>query len=44
VLKIGRNVARGMEYLHSMGIVHRDLKPSNFLLDNDGAVKVKPRA
>jgi len=40
VLKIGRDVARGMEYLHSMGIVHRDLKPSNFLLDNDGAVKV----
>jgi serine/threonine protein kinase len=41
VIKIGIDVARGMDYLHRSGIVHRDLKASNLLMDEYGVVKVK---
>jgi len=40
VIKVGLDVARGMDYLHKMGIVHRDLKASNLLLDEHNVVKV----
>ncbi|KAG0492353.1 hypothetical protein HPP92_005751 [Vanilla planifolia] len=42
-LNIGLDVARGMEYLHSMtheSFIHRDLKSSNILLDDDYRAKV----
>ncbi|KAH7684870.1 Non-specific serine/threonine protein kinase protein [Dioscorea alata] len=42
-LVIALDVARGMEYLHSMAqgsFIHRDLKPSNILLDKDMRAKV----
>ncbi|KMT12610.1 hypothetical protein BVRB_5g098490 [Beta vulgaris subsp. vulgaris] len=42
-LTIALDVARGMEYLHSLAhqsFVHRDLKPSNILLDDDFKAKV----
>ena len=37
------DVARGMEYLHSLALqifIHRDLKPSNILLGDDMRAKV----
>ena len=33
LVKIARDAARGMAYLHTQGIVHKDLKPANMLLD-----------
>ncbi|CAN1251854.1 Receptor-like kinase TMK3 [Linum perenne] len=42
-LSIALDVARGMEYLHSMAretFIHRDLKPSNILLGEDFRAKV----
>ena len=37
-LKIAKEIAQGMEYLHHhcfVKVIHCDLKPSNVLLDND---------
>ncbi|KAA8544341.1 hypothetical protein F0562_022391 [Nyssa sinensis] len=42
-LNIALDVARGMEYLHSLAhrsFIHRDLKSSNILLDDDFRAKV----
>lgn len=42
-LNIGLDVARGMEYLHSLtqeSFIHRDLKSSNILLDDEYRAKV----
>ncbi|KAG6488988.1 receptor-like kinase TMK4 [Zingiber officinale] len=42
-LAISLDVARGIEYLHSLAqesFIHRDLKPSNILLDKDLRAKV----
>ncbi|KAL8516592.1 hypothetical protein ACS0TY_015020 [Phlomoides rotata] len=42
-VNIALDVARGVEYLHSMGqqsFIHRDLKPSNILLGDDMRAKV----
>jgi beta-lactam-binding protein with PASTA domain len=38
--RIGRDVARALEYAHSRGIVHRDIKPANLLFDEHGIVRV----
>lgn len=38
--EIGRSVAEGLAYAHSLGVVHRDIKPSNLMLSRMGEVKI----
>ena len=40
VLRIGRQVAEGLEAAHTEGVVHRDIKPLNVLFDARGDVKL----
>jgi protein-serine/threonine kinase len=35
-----KQLARGVEYLHSVGVAHRDLKPENLLLTSRGILKI----
>ncbi len=40
VLRIGRQVAEGLEAAHGEGVVHRDIKPLNILFDARGDAKI----
>jgi serine/threonine protein kinase len=40
VVPIARQIAYGMEYLHTKGLVHRDLKPENILCDQSLNIKI----
>ena len=39
-LRIARDIARALEYVHSKKIVHRDIKPENVHIDAAGKVKL----
>lgn len=36
ILRLAKDVAKGMEFLHSRGVVHMDLKTANVFLDKEG--------
>ncbi|VDK89600.1 unnamed protein product [Litomosoides sigmodontis] len=40
VIDICKQIAQGMNYLHSRHIIHRDLKTNNIFLTDDGTVKI----
>ncbi|MCH9614863.1 MAG: Serine/threonine-protein kinase PknD [Chlamydiia bacterium] len=40
LVRVARDVAKALCYLHSMGIVHRDIKPSNILVKDSGRAQV----
>jgi eukaryotic-like serine/threonine-protein kinase len=40
ILKIARDIAKGLEFAHSQGVIHRDLKVDNVLLHSDGGAVI----
>jgi len=40
VLRIAKDIGRGLNWLHHKGIIHRDLKPANLLVDQNHRVKL----
>lgn len=41
ILKIGREIARGLNAAHDRGLIHRDIKPANIWLDAAAGGRVK---
>src|ERR1035438_4704722 len=42
IMRIGKEIAKGLAAAHGQGLLHRDIKPSNIWLDavNKGRVKI----
>jgi formylglycine-generating enzyme required for sulfatase activity len=41
VLRLGREIAGGLQAAHERGLIHRDIKPANLWLDSTGGGRVK---
>lgn len=41
IVKLGREMAKGLQAAHERGLVHRDIKPSNIWLDSSAGGRVK---
>ena len=39
-MRLGSQLARGLQAAHEHGVIHRDLKPGNLALTPDGLLKV----
>jgi len=40
VLRLGKQLASGLEHAHRQGVIHRDLKPGNLCVTPDGQLKI----
>ena len=40
VMRLGEQIANGLDAIHQENIIHRDIKPDNILLGKGGAVKI----
>jgi len=40
IVRISREICRGLDYAHAHGIIHRDVKPANIMLTVQGSVKI----
>ncbi len=40
IMKLARDIARGIKAAHDIGVIHRDIKPSNFFVSDHGTYKL----
>src|SRR5256884_4100703 len=40
IVRVAKDVARGLGFAHGQGVIHRDLKPANILLRADGSALI----
>ncbi|HWZ41927.1 MAG TPA: serine/threonine-protein kinase [Candidatus Saccharimonadales bacterium] len=40
VIKIARQIGKGLDYAHASGIIHRDIKPANIMITATGIAKI----